>query len=115
MSANGRPSAGHGAGHPVDLATRRAHPPSVLPGIAIPPELLEAIAALVAARVVDALDQASEPWMNAKSAAAYIDAPVSRINSWVETGRVRCFRDGKRLLFRRTDLDDVLEEDERRA
>lgn len=71
----------------------------------IPPDLVEA----VASRVVELLgEQQDGGYLNVEQAAEYLAAPRSRIYELVERRRVRVHRDGRRLLFRREDLDAVL-------
>ena len=52
---------------------------------------------------------ASNEWMNSKTAAAYIDAPVSRVHDLVMTQKLVPHYEGSRLLFRRSELDEYLE------
>lgn len=50
-----------------------------------------------------------EPWFNVASAAAYLDCPKSRIHDLVRLGKLKPHRDGRRLLFRRANLDAILD------
>lgn len=78
--------------------------------LTLPPEALAAVADLVAEQVAARLaDTAVDPWLNVEQAAAYLAAPRSRVHDLVALGRVRCARDGRRLLFRRAWLDAVVE------
>lgn len=92
---------------------REATATHAVAGLSIPDELLEQLAALVAERVAAELGSSREPWMTAEEAMVYLSCPRSRIDDLVRLRRVRFFRDGRRLLFRRSDLDDALEVSER--
>lgn len=45
------------------------------------------------------------PWMNAKSAAAYLDFPLARVHNLAATNRIPCRRQEGRLLFNRDEVD----------
>ena len=49
-----------------------------------------------------------EGWLGVQGAARYLACPVSRIYDLVSLGRITPHRDGRRLLFRRSDLDAAL-------
>jgi excisionase family DNA binding protein len=49
-----------------------------------------------------------EPWIVVADAAAHIGCKPQRIYDLVHAGRIPCHRDGSRLLFRRSALDDWL-------
>jgi len=78
--------------------------------LAVPPELVDAIAE----RVVDLLAERSPaqaeptPWLDVGAAACYLACETHRIYDLVSARRLRCARDGRRLLFRREWLDDAL-------
>lgn len=78
--------------------------------LAVPHELVDAIADAVVERLA-ASTPADTPagYMNTENAAAYLDAPVSRIHDLVRDGRLHPLRDGRRLLFTREDLDAALD------
>jgi hypothetical protein len=74
--------------------------------------LTHALTQLIDDRVRVALDQyqpESHEWLNSKSAAAYLDCPVSRIHDLVAIGRLVPHREGTRLLFARADLRSYVE------
>jgi excisionase family DNA binding protein len=48
---------------------------------------------------------ASLPWLDAEEAAEYIRCPVSRIRKLTMTSDLPCHRDGRRVLYRRDELD----------
>jgi excisionase family DNA binding protein len=48
-------------------------------------------------------------WMNSKSAALYLDCPVSRVHDLVMLRELVPYRDGKSLRFRKSQLDAYLE------
>lgn len=76
--------------------------------IGVPPELVAAIAAQ-AAELVEASVQ-PEPYMTAEQAAQYLACKVERIHALVSADRIPHHRDGSRLLFRRSELDDWISE-----
>ena len=71
--------------------------------LAIPPELLEAIAGRAAEIVSDHAE--AESWIGVEQAAEHLACGTSRIYSLVSAGRIPFERDGSRLLFRRSALD----------
>lgn len=75
----------------------------------IPPELIERIAQRTAELLAEREDNRDEPYMGIEEAARYLAAPVSRIRDLKAQGKLRHYRDGRRLLFRREDLDAVLD------
>lgn len=89
------------------LAPATEPQPSSLP---VPVELLDALASRVSARLAEhvAALKPPEPYLSAQEAAAYIAAPVSRVHDLAAANRLRHYRDGRRLLFRREDLDALL-------
>jgi excisionase family DNA binding protein len=56
------------------------------------------------AAIVNAVRVAS-PWLSADEAADYLRCPVSRIRKLTMTNELPCERDGRRVLYRREDLD----------
>jgi excisionase family DNA binding protein len=76
----------------------------------LPDELVEQIAARAAELVTERQEANVSPWLNAENAAAYIDAPVSRVHDLVQLRKLEPRRDGRRLLFRREALDRYLED-----
>lgn len=78
--------------------------------ISLPDALVNAIAE----RVVDLLDERdhgrpASPWLDVEEAAAYLRAGKQRIYDLVHEGRLHPARDGRRLLFRREQLDALVE------
>jgi excisionase family DNA binding protein len=65
---------------------------------------LAALADLVAERLGSRLG-AVTPWLRAPEAAAYLACPESRIRKLTMTGELPAHRDGRRVLYRREDLD----------
>ena len=49
--------------------------------------------------------EARSPWLTAHEAAAYLACPESRIRKLTMTGELPCHRDGRRVLYRREELD----------
>ena len=75
----------------------------------VPEGLLEHLAELVAERLAERLPQRPEPYLSVDDAAEYLAAPRSRVYDLVDRGRLTVYRDGRRLLFKREDLDAALE------
>jgi excisionase family DNA binding protein len=65
---------------------------------------LDALAELLAERVQARLGVGS-PWLRAPEAAAYLACPESRIRKLTMTRELPAHRDGRRVLYRREDLD----------
>jgi len=48
-------------------------------------------------------------WLNSKEAAQYLRTSVQQIRNWVYQGKLRAYRlFGKKLLFKRVDLDAAI-------
>jgi excisionase family DNA binding protein len=78
--------------------------------IDLPDELVEQIAQRAAELVAERQAAIASPWVDAKGAAEYLAAPVSRIHDLVQLRKLTPRRDGRRLLFKRADLDAYLED-----
>ncbi len=76
--------------------------------IPVPRELLDYHAAKVAEELATRMTPPPQPYMNVDDAAEYLACGKRRIYDLVERGTVACYRDGKRLLFRREDLDSYV-------
>jgi excisionase family DNA binding protein len=74
-------------------------------------DTLDALADALAPRLAERLAQTSDGprWLNTRQAADYLAAPVSRVHDLVQLRQLEPRRDGRRLLFRRDDLDAYLE------
>lgn len=48
------------------------------------------------------------PWLSAEEAADYLRCPVSRIRKLTMTRELPCHRDGRRVLYRRSDLEGFI-------
>lgn len=60
----------------------------------------------IAQRVAELVAQPSlSPWLNAESAAVYLDCRLSRIRKLTSTGGLCVHHDGGRVLYRREELD----------
>ncbi len=71
---------------------------------------VDAIADAIAARLAEWLagrlaTPVAEPWLDAERAAEHIAAPVSRVYALTSAGRIPHHRDGSRVLFRASELD----------
>ena len=76
--------------------------------LAIPSGLVEHLADLIADRLAAKQPEPIEPYLTVEQAAEYLAAPKSRVYELIERQRVAVHRDGRRLLFRRADLDAAL-------
>lgn len=76
--------------------------------LGVPPELIEALADHVADRLTAQMSEPPSAYLKIEEAAEYLACPVSRIRDLKDQGRLRHYRDGRRLLFRREDLDAAL-------
>lgn len=74
-------------------------------------EALDRLAELLAPRLAGRLEQkpSASPWLNADEAAQYLACPKGRLYDLVQHRKLTPRRDGRRLLFRRDDLDAYLE------
>jgi excisionase family DNA binding protein len=73
--------------------------------LALPDELVEAIATRAAALVLERLEQVDD-WLDAPAAAGYLGCSVGQIRNLVSEGRLpRHGPKGHRLRFRRSELD----------
>ena len=70
--------------------------------------LLERVAERAAELVLKRQAASASPWLSTKAAADYIAAPVGRIHDLVQLRKLTPHRDGRRLLFRREELDAYL-------
>jgi excisionase family DNA binding protein len=75
----------------------------------LPDAVLEEIAQRAAALVVEQQTSSMPVWLNTADAAAYIAAKPGRVHDLVQLGRLEPRRDGRRLLFKRDELDAYLE------
>lgn len=74
--------------------------------LTLPPEMVELVAVRAAQLVAEQLEATRpEPWMTVEQAAEHIAAPRSRIYALVSAGRIPHRKDGSRLLFRASELD----------
>jgi excisionase family DNA binding protein len=78
--------------------------------LAVPDDVVEAVAERVVDLLGERLPTRPEPWLDVDAAAEYLAAPRARMYDLVAEGRLRCAKDGRRSLFRREWLDDLLEE-----
>jgi excisionase family DNA binding protein len=76
-----------------------------------PDAILETLVDEIAGRVAERLNGSpagTAGWMNVEQAAGYLACPKSRIHDLVAQERLQYAKDGRRTLFRREWLDDVL-------
>jgi excisionase family DNA binding protein len=74
-------------------------------------EALDALAELLAPRLAARLGQrdAAPSWLDAAGAAEHLATSRGRIHDLVQLRKLEPRRDGRRLVFRRSDLDAYLE------
>jgi excisionase family DNA binding protein len=70
---------------------------------------LEQLAALVAPLLADRSPAPVTSWLDTAGAAEHLCCSPGRIHDLVQLGKLTPRRDGRRLLFRRADLDAYLE------
>jgi excisionase family DNA binding protein len=75
----------------------------------VPPEIIEAVARRAAEIVAAEQSSAVSPWLSTEQAAEYIAAKPARVHDLVALGKLTPRRDGRRLLFKRSDLDAYVE------
>jgi len=75
----------------------------------VPAELVEAVAQRAAELLAGRLDAGPERHLDVAGAAQHLACPASRIYALVSAGRIPVRRDGSRLLFRASELDDWLD------
>jgi excisionase family DNA binding protein len=77
----------------------------------VPDIFVQAIAERVADLLAESLSETvpSEPWIGVEHAAQHLACPTSRIYDLVSQGRLTPRRDGRRLLFKRSQLDAAIE------
>lgn len=77
--------------------------------VQLPDEVLDAIADRVAGIISERTGaDRPEPWIGVAEAAEHLHCRPQRIYALVHQGRLRPRRDGSRLLFRRSELDQWL-------
>jgi excisionase family DNA binding protein len=69
--------------------------------------LADRLAPLLTARLGQ--EERLSPWLNAEDAARYLACSRGRLYDLVQLGKLTPHRDGRRLLFRRADLDAYLD------
>lgn len=84
---------------------KHTNPPAGLQ-LTVPDDVLAGLAERAAAIVVEQLATEAEPWLDVAGAAAHLACGKSRIYALVSAERIPVHRDGSRLLFRRTELDE---------
>lgn len=71
------------------------------------PELVEHFISEIVARVVAEMPAPNDdPYLSVEDAAAYLACEPKRIYELKKAGKIPCYPDGRRLLFRRCDLDE---------
>jgi excisionase family DNA binding protein len=78
--------------------------------VELPAALVEVVAHRVLELMAEQSPSAPEPWIDVKAASEHIACTPSRLYALSSAGRVPCRRDGSRLLFKRSELDDWIEQ-----
>ena len=73
--------------------------------LALPPELVEAVAQRAAQLVVAQLAATDDSWLDVDGAARHLACGRRRIYDLHSQRRIPAHKDGSRLLFRRSELD----------
>jgi excisionase family DNA binding protein len=73
--------------------------------LTLPPEVIEQIAQLAAEIVAESADE-PERWIGVAEAAEHLACPASRIYALVSKRAIPFEKDGSRLLFKRSALDE---------
>jgi excisionase family DNA binding protein len=98
----------------IDKAPPRPHRADSSPeqangvSINVAAELVQAVAEAVAALLAEQLPNRPEPYLNVEEASTYLGCKPKRIYELVSADKLAHYRDGRRLLFRRSDLDAAL-------
>jgi excisionase family DNA binding protein len=71
--------------------------------------LAEALAEPLAHHLAERLPNRAEPYLDSHQAADYLSTDAKRLSDLVRSNKLRCARDGTRLLFRREWLDDYVD------
>ena len=77
-------------------------------GLSVSADFIDAIATRVA-ELLQPAPGAPEPWIGVDEAAAHLACKPQRIYDLVSQRRLPFRRDGRRVLFRRSDLDGYLD------
>jgi excisionase family DNA binding protein len=86
------------------------NPSNVTGGIELLLKLADDQVEMIARRAAELVPvPVSSPWLDTRGAAEHIAATPDRIHDLVGLGKLTPRRDGRRLLFRREDLDAYLE------
>lgn len=74
--------------------------------LSLAPESLGPLVDHIAELVAERLRRDASPWMSRPEAASYLHLPLSRLEKRRD---IPCYRDGRRVLYRRDELDAWLE------
>lgn len=74
--------------------------------IALPAEFVDAVADRVAELMADRITTEPEPWIGVEQACAHLDCSRQRIYDLVSLRRIPFAKEGNRLLFKRSELDE---------
>ena len=75
----------------------------------LPPELVDALGDRVAERVLERITDRSSPWLNVDEAANYTGLSKDSLYKLTSAKAIPHSKPGKRLLFKREDLDAWLD------
>jgi excisionase family DNA binding protein len=76
--------------------------------LTVDPSALEPLLDAMAEKVAERIAPPPEPYIDADKAAEYLACDRRRIYDLVERRAVKSYRDGRRVLFRHSDLDSYL-------
>jgi excisionase family DNA binding protein len=74
-------------------------------GLQLPPEFIDQLADLVAARLAERVDTAERVWLSAPEAANYLNMKLDLLYKRTSAEAIPFHKDGGRLLFNRNELD----------
>jgi len=95
--------------HRAPAHVRGSASPNPAVSLAVPPELVEAVA-VRAAELVAAQARQPDGFLDVAGAAEYLACPKSRIYSLVSARRIPFHKDGSRTLFDRVELRRYVEQ-----
>lgn len=77
-------------------------------GIDFSDEFVGALADALAPLIADRLQPEPPQWLTARQAAEHLNAPLSRVRKLTSTGALPVHREGGRVLYLRSELDDFI-------
>jgi excisionase family DNA binding protein len=97
------------SGRMTSAGTRRTTRPMPPLSLTFDDRFVDVLAQRVAAIVVAEVGESGRsPWVDAVEAAEHLRCPVSRIRKLTMTGELPSHHEGRRVLYRRNELDDYV-------